>query len=128
MSDVLDRRLREGLQEAAAFEPDTAAARTRFDTRRRQQRLLLWTGTGVLAAAGVAALALALVGSGSGSRVGLTANGGPRGQETTSTSSQPVAGFSKPLVSGAMSPPARSRSSTWWSPIRNWKTPRGRPS
>jgi hypothetical protein len=93
MNDDLDRRLREGLQEAAAFEPDTAAARTRFDRRRHGRRLRLWTGTGVLAAAGVAALAFALAGSaGSGSRVGLTATGQPRGQDATSTTTQPVAG------------------------------------
>ena len=93
MNDDLDRRLREGLQEAAAFEPDTAAARLSFDSRRRRRRLRLWTGTGVAAAACVAALTLALAGSaGSGSRVGLTANGGARGEEATSTSSQPAVG------------------------------------
>jgi hypothetical protein len=101
MTDELERRLREGLHEAAAFEPDTAAARTRFDRRRRQRRLRLWTGSGVLAAAGVAALALALAGSaGSGSRVGLTANGGDRGEATTSTLSEPIAGAPGETVPG----------------------------
>ena len=61
MSESLERRLRDGLQKAAAFEPRTAQARARFErlSRRRQAKVRVRTAS--LAAVG-ATLAVALVG------------------------------------------------------------------
>lgn len=61
MSDPLERRLREGLKQAAAFDPRTAQARARFErlTARRRRRSKIRTAA--VAAVG-ATLVLAMVG------------------------------------------------------------------